>query len=157
MMSGVTKVNERSVVPPVDTAARARLAAALDQPGVVSALLFGSQATGKAGGLSDIDVGVWLQPALTSIERDALGRRLTGAMADALGTDELHVIILNDATPLLKHRAMRDGLRLVNRDPKTRIRLETKSLLDYLDTAPLRATLASGLRRRIAEGRFGRR
>jgi predicted nucleotidyltransferase len=56
----VTKVDERAVVPGVDDAARRRLAGALDQDGVVSALLFGSQATGKAGALSDIDVAVWL-------------------------------------------------------------------------------------------------
>jgi predicted nucleotidyltransferase len=153
----VTKVDARSVVPLVDSAARARLTAALDQPGVVSALLFGSQAQGKAGRLSDIDVGIWLHPALPSIERDPLARRLMGAASDALGTDELQVVVLNDATPLLRHRAMRDGVRLVDRDAKSRIRLETTSLLEYLDTAPLRATLASGLRRRIAEGRFGRR
>lgn len=38
----VTKANERAVVPPVDDAARARLAEAFDEPDVVSALLFGS-------------------------------------------------------------------------------------------------------------------
>jgi hypothetical protein len=156
-MCNVTKVDERAVVPPVDDAARADLSAALDQPGVVSALLFGSQATGKAGRLSDIDLGVWLQPSLSPIERDQLGRRLIGAGSDALGTDELQVVVLNDASPLLRHRAMRDGVRLVDRDAKARIRLETSALLEYLDTAPLRATLARGLRRRIAEGRFGRR
>ena len=153
----VTKVDERALVRPVDAAARARLAAALDQPGVVSALLYGSQATGKAGPLSDIDVGIWVDPESTAVQRDRLGRRVMEAASDALGTDELQVAVLNDASPLLRHRAIRDGVRLVDRDPKSRIRLETASLLEYLDTAPLRAALASGLRRRIAEGRFGRR
>jgi predicted nucleotidyltransferase len=153
----VTKIDERTVVPPIDDAARARLAASLDHPAVVSALLFGSQATGKAGALSDIDVGVWLDPGLSATERGRLGRRLTAAAGDAVGTGELQVVVLNDATPLLRHRAMRDGMRLVDHDAKSRIRLETASLLEYLDTAPLRATLAGGLRQRIAEGRFGRR
>jgi predicted nucleotidyltransferase len=82
---------------------RLELSAALDRPSVVSALLFGSQATGKAGPLSDVDLAVWL-----------------------------------------------------DRDPRTRIKLEADAVLEYLDTAPLRETLAAGIRHRIAEGRFGR-
>ena len=38
-----------------------------------------------------------------------------------------------------------------------RVRLETRAILDYLDTAPLRAELGRGVRRRMREGRFGRR
>lgn len=141
---GVTKVDERAVVPPVDDAARARLAAALDVPGVVSALLYGSQATGKAGPLSDVDVAVWLEPELASSERYRRQLALMVVASEALGTDEVQVVILNDATPLLRHRAMRDGVRLLDKDPRVRIRLETRALLEYLDTAPLRAVLAAG-------------
>lgn len=153
----MTKVDERAFVPAVDDAARVRLAAALDQEGVVSALLFGSQATGKAGSLSDIDVAVWLDPELEDRERSTRQLALIGAASKATATDEVQVVVLNDATPLLRHRVLRDGVRLVDRDPRTRIRLEVAALLEYLDTAPLRATLAAGLRRRIEEGRFGRR
>lgn len=152
----VTKVDERVFVPAIDDAARERLAAALDEPGVVSALLFGSQATGKAGPLSDIDVAVWLDPALDARQRQRRQLALTGAVSRALATDEVQVVVLNDATPLLRHRALRDGVRLVDRAPATRIRLEATALLEYLDTAPLRAALAVGLRHRIDEGRFGR-
>ncbi len=152
----VTKVDERAVVPPVDDAARARLAEAFDEPGVVSALLFGSQATGKAGPLSDVDLAVWLDPAMEADERHRRRIALIGVASKALSTDEVQVVVLNDATPLLRHRVLRDGVRLVDRDPRTRIRLETAAVLEYLDTAPLRATLAAGLRHRIKEGRFGR-
>lgn len=152
----VTKIDEHAAVPPVDAVARGRLAAALDEPGVVSALLFGSQATGKAGPLADIDVAVWLDPALDAQERFRRQLALIAAASQALGTDEVQIVVLNDATPLLRHRALRDGIRLVDRDTKTRIRLETGALLEYLDTAPLRAALAAGLRHRIEEGRFGR-
>lgn len=153
----MTKVDERAFVPAVDDAARERLAAALEQEGVVSALLFGSQATGNAGSLSDVDVAVWLRPELEDRERGSRQLALLGAASDALATDEVQVVVLNDATPLLRHRVLRDGVRLVDRDPRTRIRLEVAALLEYLDTASLRATLAAGLRHRIEEGRFGRR
>ena len=58
---------------------------------------------------------------------------------------------------LMRHRAVCDGVRLLERDRDARVRLEARGLLDYLDTAPLRATLAAGVQRRIDEGRFGRR
>lgn len=143
-------------MPSLDRDARGRLAAALDRPPVVGGLLFGSQARGTAGPLSDIDVAVWLQPGLTAAERHQAQLDLMGAAAGALGTGGVQVVVLNEATPLLRHRAMRDGIRLLDRDPKARIRLESRAMLEYLDTAPLRATIASGLRHRIAEGRFGR-
>ncbi len=130
----MTKVHERAMVPLVDQASRARLVAALDAPGVVAASLIGSQASGTAGRLSDIDLAVWLVPALAAGERHELAFELTKAASEALGTDEVDLVVLNDASPLMRHRAMRDGVRLVERDRAARVRLEARGLLDYLDT-----------------------
>lgn len=153
----VTKVDERAVVPSVDAAAKERLALAFDREGVVAAILLGSQASGRAGPLSDVDVGVWLQPDLTAEDRGRLRLELTSAAVRALGTSEVDLVVLNGAPPVLQHRAMRDGERLLERDRAERVRLETQAVLEYLDTAPLRATLAEGRRRRLDQGRFGRR
>ncbi len=153
----MTVVDERVRVPPLDTAALDRLAAALDREGVVAAMLIGSQARAAAGPLSDVDVGVWHEPDLDPAARLRLRLDLTSATARALGTEEVDVVLLNGATPLMRHRAIRDGRRLVERDPKARVRLEARALLEYLDTKPLRAELARGLRHRIEEDRLGRR
>ncbi len=67
------------------------------------------------------------------------------------------MVVLNGAPPLLRHRVLAGGTRLFDRDPGARVRLETKAMLDYFDTAPLRQVLAAGRRRRIEEERFGRR
>lgn len=152
----VTVVDERARVPVPDAAALARLGAGLDRDGVVAAMLIGSQARGDAGPLSDIDIGIWHEPDLDPPARLSLQLALASAAARALGTDEVDVVMLNRASPLLRHRAIRDARRLVERDPKTRVRFEAKALVDYLDTKPLRAELARGLRHRIEEGRFGR-
>ena len=153
----MTVVDERSRVPPLDTAALDRLTHALDREGVVAAMLIGSQARGTAGPLSDVDVGVWHVSGLDPTARLRLRLDLMRDASEALGTPEVDVVPLNDATPLMRHRAIRDGRRLVERDRDERVRLETRAILDYLDTAPLRAELGRGLRRRIREGRFGRR
>jgi len=156
-MGVVTKVDEEAVVPPMDDLRRARLAVALDLPGLVAASLVGSQATGRAGPLSDIDVAVWVDPALCAPARHELELALAAAAAAALGTDEIDLLVLNAASPLVQHRAMRDRVQLVQRDPVARVRLEARAILDYLDTQPLRDELARGLRNRLAEDRFGRR
>lgn len=153
----MTKVDERASVPSIDGATRERLVSALDRDHVVAAMLFGSQASGQAGPLSDVDLAVWLDPHLSRAQRSALRAELSLAAVEALGTDEVDVVVLNQAPPLLRHRALKGGLRLFERDPRARVRLETAALLDYFDTAPLRETLAAGRRRRIEEGRFGRR
>ncbi|MBA3867431.1 MAG: nucleotidyltransferase domain-containing protein [Solirubrobacterales bacterium] len=153
----MTIVDERAKVPPLDAEALRRLAAAFDRDGVVAAMLIGSRARASAGPLSDVDVGVWHAPDLDSGERLELRLELAAAAAAALRSDEVDVVLLNRATPLMRHRAIRDARRLVERDPEARVRLEARGILDYLDTKPLRAELARGTRHRIEEGRFGRR
>ena len=150
-------INESSRVPPIDETALERLSRALDREGVVAAMLIGSQARGGPGPLSDIDIAIWFDPELDSRSSFDLQLSLIGDAARALRTDEVDVVPLNNAPPLMRHRAIREGKRLVERDHDQRVRLETRAILDFLDTAPLRAELGRGVRRRMKEGRFGRR
>jgi predicted nucleotidyltransferase len=156
-MCAMVVINEKSRVPPIDQVALERLSHALDHEGVVAAMLIGSRAHGNPGPLSDVDIAVWHDPDLDSRGRFDLQLSLAGDAGCALGTDEIDVVMLNHAPPLIRHRAIRDGKRLVERDRDERVRLETRAILDYLDTAPLRAELGRGVRRRMEEGRFGRR
>lgn len=150
-------VDEKSRVPLIDKGALERLSHALDQEGVVAAMLIGSQARERPEPLSDVDIAVWHDPDLDPRGRFDLQLGLVGDAGRVLGTDEIDIVMLNHAPPLMRHRAIRDGKRLVERDYDERVRLETRAMLDYLDTAPLRAELGSGVRRRMREGRFGRR
>jgi uncharacterized protein len=152
----MTKVDERAYVPEIDDDALRRLSEALDKEGVVAAMLIGSQARGEAGPLSDIDVAVWHEPGLDRDQRWDLQLGLIGSACDALKTNEIDVVMLNFAPPLLQHRAIRDSVRLLERDHAQRVRFETRALLDYLDTQPLRDELRRGITHRIEEGRFGR-
>lgn len=149
----MVRLDQHAPAPVLDAAARARLVTALDRPPVVAASLIGSHATGRVGPLSDVDIAVWLEPGAPAQTRFELAARTS----QALGTDAVDLVVLNGAPPLLQHRAMRDQVRLLERDHDQRVRFETVALLTYLDTEPLRKTLAEGVRRRLAEGRFGRR
>lgn len=152
----MTKVDERAFVPEIDDDALRRLSEALDKDGVVSAMLIGSQARGEAGPLSDVDIAVWHEPALDRDQSWDLQLSLMGAAQDILRTNEVDVVMLNHAPPLLQHRAIRDAVRLVERDYAQRVRFETRALLDYFDTEPLRLALKENLKREIREDRFGR-
>jgi predicted nucleotidyltransferase len=152
----MTKVDERAFVPELDDDALRRLSEALDRDGVVAAMLIGSQARGEAGPLSDVDVAVWHDPDLDRHGSWNLQLALIGAAGEALKTSEVDVVMLNQAPPLLQHRAIRDAVRLVERDHAQRVRFETRALLKYLDTQPLRDELRRGIKHRIEEGRFGR-
>jgi predicted nucleotidyltransferase len=105
----MTRHDERGAPIVLDDDARARLRAALDREGVASVYLFGSQARGQAGPLSDVDLAVWAEPELDADARLDLRLDLIGAAEQAL------------------------------------------------DTQPLRDELDRGMRRRLAEGTFGRR
>jgi predicted nucleotidyltransferase len=152
----MTIVDERAVVPNLDDEMLGRLARVFDREGVVAASLIGSRGRGGGGALSDIDIGVWHEPGLGPSERSQLRLALLTGASKAIGTEEVDLVPLNDASPLIRHRAVRDGRRLIERDARRRVQLEAQAILDYLDTKPLRAELAQGLRNRIEEGRFGR-
>jgi len=80
------------------------------------------------------------------------------ALIRAIGHDG-QMTKIDERTPVRRvDRAARERLAAaLDRDPRLRVRFETRALLDYLDTAPLREVLVGDRRRRLEEGRFGRR
>jgi uncharacterized protein len=129
--------------------------AMLLDPDVVAAYLFGSQARGDAGPLADVDLAVWLddQPEPCALSRQLA---LSAEAGSLLGTDDVELVVLNGAPPLLAQRVIRDGESLAERSALTRVRLENEAIIRYLDAIPLREELGCGLERRLAEGAFGR-
>jgi predicted nucleotidyltransferase len=148
-------IDGRVGVPSLDAASLGRLAVALDQEGVVAAMLIGSETRGAARPLADIDVAVWCQPGLYPSQLLSLQLGLASAASQALGAEAIGVVILNQAPAPLRHRAIQEAVRLVDRDPKSRLRLETRALVEYLDTQAPREKAPRGLRKRMREGWFG--
>jgi predicted nucleotidyltransferase len=59
--------------------------------------------------LSDVDVAVWLNPDLPRERLAALRAELSLAAVEALGTDEIDIVVLNEAPPLLRHSGQDPG------------------------------------------------
>ena len=51
---------------------------------------------------------------------------------------------------------LRDGVLLLSRDDRARVRYVVRTVDGYCDMAPMRRMYAEGTRHRLAEGRFGR-
>jgi predicted nucleotidyltransferase len=130
-------------------AIRAQLEA---EPAVRFALLFGSRAAGTARPDSDWDVAVYLDDALDAGARFRLRTQLAAALEPARRVD---LVVLNDAPPLLAHRALL-GERLFIRDRVAWVRFFVRTIPLALDDAYWNEIHAAARRRRLAEGRFGR-
>jgi len=97
---------------------------------VVVAYLFGSTAKGTAGKLSDVDVAV-----LTSKDHPPTldyQLYLMDKLAGIFGR-EVDVVILNEASPLLRYEVIKRGKLLYSRDELTRIAFEERTIDEYLD------------------------
>jgi predicted nucleotidyltransferase len=89
--------------------------------GVASAYLFGSHAEGRAHRESDVDVGVLLQWGRhpTPDDRFEMRVRLGSDLIAVVHHNEVDVVVLNDAPPLLGRKIIYDGIRVFRGDPET--------------------------------------
>ncbi len=116
---------------------QARLTRALKpRPEVLDAYLFGSQARGDAGALSDIDVAVFIDEDLAEPGPYGYDAELITDLMTELGTNDIDVVLLNQAPPLLYHRVLRDGKLLVTRDLAATTTRAGYALSRYFDFVP---------------------
>jgi predicted nucleotidyltransferase len=144
----------------VTSSARAlltRLAEALEPRGeILEAYLFGSAATGSAQAHSDIDIAVYLADPRPVASRFGYPADLAATLMRALGTARVDVVVLNEGPPLLYHRVLRDGIRILSRDLRATTTREGRALSRYCDYAPQLAKIEAAHRARIDAARFGR-
>jgi len=95
------------------------------------AYLFGSAAQGKAGPLSDVDVGVFMDKRLDKKKMNRKKLMLVNEISDALNTDNFDLVVMNDAPLLLNYNIIKNGRVL--KPGKERVQLETSLMSRYLD------------------------
>jgi predicted nucleotidyltransferase len=133
------------------------LAAALEpRAEVLEAYLFGSLATGAAHAHSDIDVAVYLADPQPASSPFGYAADLAADLMAALKTSRVDVVLLNDAPPLLYHRVLRDGHRILSRDLRATTTREGYALSRYCDYVPQLAKIEAAHAVRIARAGFGR-
>ena len=107
------------------------------QSDVVLAYLFGSHATGRAGPLSDVDVAVLLagQPSAHA----CFDRRLDiiGGLMSLLRTNDVDVLVLNQATLVLRYQVVRSGILVHCADRQAAVGFRVETLNLYFDFKPI--------------------
>jgi len=105
---------------------------------VILAYLYGSQAREDAGTLSDVDVAVMFSSGLSGSERFDRLLKLTGELCSLFHRNDVNLVDLADASPLLRHRVYYEGHIFFCKDEKERVHFEITALRDYVDTGLLR-------------------
>ena len=121
---------------------------------ILEAYLFGSHARGGAHGRSDVDVAVYIDKARAEARRFGYQAELTTHLMDALGMNAVDVVVLNTAPPLLYHRVLRDGVRLLSRNLRATTTRAGQALSRYFDFLPQMEKMDAA--RRFAAGKDGR-
>jgi predicted nucleotidyltransferase len=94
--------------------------------------LFGSQATGKTGPLSDYDFAIYLE------ERDKkkifdIKLELLASISQALQTDKVDIVVLNTVeAPELKYNIIKEGKLIFERE-SFKLVVEPRILNEYFD------------------------
>jgi predicted nucleotidyltransferase len=102
------------------------------EPQVSLAYLFGSQASGAIGPLSDYDLGVLVEQPSADLRY-----RLSYALSRVLGTDRIDLVLLNNAPIELAYAIIAQGRLLYERSLAARVEYEAQVLSCYGDYVPV--------------------
>jgi len=123
---------------------------------ILEAYLFGSQARQDGQPHSDVDVAVCVDRAHLEVSAFGYGAELTAELISLLQRNDVDVVVLNQAPPLLYHRVLRDGLRLCARDAAATTTREGRALSRYCDYVPHLRKIDGAHTARVKDGSFGR-
>lgn len=99
-------------------------------PGVLFAYLFGSQSTGRAGPLSDVDIAVYLDDSVDALETKLA---LIDMVSRHVGSDRVDVVVLNSAPIAITGRVVSSRRVLFERDAFMRHRYESSVIRQFAD------------------------
>lgn len=101
-------------------------------PAVKLVYLFGSQATGNTGPLSDFDFAIFLDGA-NQIEMGDIQLALMADLAGHLQSDKIDLVVLNSTeSPELKYNIITQGKLIYEQEP-FRVVVEPRILNEYFD------------------------
>ncbi len=113
---------------------------------VIFACLFGGLAKGDAKPLSDVDIAVYLDEHVDRIQAKL---DILEDLIDILNTDEIDLIILNQASLSLNMNVLRNNRLLVDKQPFARHAHHSLIMRKYFDYSRLEAAI---LKRRFYHG-----
>jgi hypothetical protein len=123
----------------------------------ISALyIFGSAANGKETAESDTDIAVLINDHKKGRRTHDSLKKTYCAASPKLSIRPVDIVILNTASPFLKHRIIKTGKVLFDRNRRLRKRFTANAIIEYLDYKPIEdicLKAVAGRFRRVAVGR----
>ncbi len=125
-------------------------------PYIGFAYLFGSQTSGTAGVLSDVDIAVFFNETV-----DDRGKTYGFECELALDLERIlgypiDLVALNKASNFLRYQVLKKGELLFCHSENVRIKFHEDTIRTYLDFLPFRDVQNKYLKQRINKGLFGR-
>jgi len=104
-----------------------------DERNILLAYIFGSQVIGKIGPLSDYDFAVFLsqKPSFQ------FKYKLKNKLVNILNTEQVDLVILNDAPVELKYKVIATGKIIFQKNSLVRTEFEANTLSQYFDYLPV--------------------
>jgi len=104
-----------------------------EEKNILLTYIFGSQVTGKTGPLSDYDFAVFLsrKPSFQ------FKYRLKNKLVNVLNTEQVDLVILNDAPIELKYKVIATGKIIFKKNSATKVEFEADTLSKYFDYLPV--------------------
>lgn len=102
------------------------------------------------GHLTDVDIAILLMEQIKADQFLDYQLYFFSELAKRLDSDSIDVVILNQASLLLKLQVIRYGQILFSRDEKSRISFETRAVMAYLDFKKFDEVQNQALSRRLA-------
>jgi len=119
-------------------------------PEIEVAYVFGSVTQGRVNVLSDIDIAVILDKGQVNKKSYRYGYKaeILTDLIKLLRTDNVDLVILNEANPLLKHRILYFGKVIYNKNEKRRIQFQIDTINKFNDFKQLiKPHLVAGAKR----------
>ena len=121
-----------------------------DKPEVVAVYLYGSQASGKTGDSSDVDIGILLDTSERAAQIEKRNQYMV-ELANIL-RKEIHPVILNSAGEELMRQIFAKGKCILVKDQKKLSLFKMTMFARIADFGYYRNQMQSGLIRGIMEG-----
>ena len=116
------------------------------------AYIFGSYGIEKETPMSDVDIAVSLKQIVPQDRYFDLRLEFMSDIVQILKTNEVDVIILNNADLILAYHTVSSRKLLFERDPAIRIVYETRILDRYFDSEPIRRIQQEYFKEHIQQG-----
>ncbi|WAM33057.1 type VII toxin-antitoxin system MntA family adenylyltransferase antitoxin [Caldicellulosiruptor morganii] len=119
---------------------------------IVFAYLFGSYAKGKANENSDVDIAVYVDEELANDSKRLLEFQIKHmiGISDIL-RKEVDLVILNQASPLLRHEVISEGILIIEKDHDRLVNFKKMSFYYYQDWLHIMKIKMMYIKERIAD------